>query len=251
MSTKDVISRHGLLKAVPYVACRALQRFMVLDITHVMIQDAEKARPRTNADGVECRFIAAEEVREFGADASHDLDPSLSDRLEKGYDFCYGGIIDGRLASYCWFALDSIERKHNRASEALASGLALSYPADHAFRYKGFTHPHFRGRGLYAVVATAASIAMQEIGVRYIVSTAEVVNYAAVKSSLRCGYENIGKIAIIGIGDRAWAWTTDLSHRGILFGRAARVVDRDSLGGLPDSGGTVDAEKRGEPLIRI
>lgn len=229
MSVRATWKRHGFIKAVFYTINRVLQRFVMLDITHVMIKDTEKLNSDGQPDDVECRFLTPDEVRDFASDPTNEIDAKLADRLTLGYDFCFGGIVDGKLASYCWLALDSIERDHNRANPSPKSGVAFSYPSDHAFRYKGFTHPDFRGRGLYQIVSGQASIAMSELGVRYVISTAEAVNYSAIKSSQRCNYKTIGYSFLIGIGGRVWVRTPDLRDRGILVGNDAVVLDRNSL----------------------
>ena len=250
MSTRDTLQRHGIVKAIPYAFCRLLQRVILLDITHVMVADAEAAKAPHGQNLLdECRLLSAEEVRRFAADASNDIDPDLAQRLELGYDFCVGGITDGRLAGYCWLALDSVEAEHNRSNENPASGVAYSYPRDSAFRYKGFTHPDFRGRRVYQQLALAASREMAKRGVRYIVSTAECVNYSALKSSYRCGYDHIGYTMLVGFGNRSWVWASDLSERGIKIGRKAEVLHRASLPNAFQENEAGAASTSGEPLL--
>ena len=229
MSINAVRKRHGITKAIQYAACRALQRFVLLDITHVMIQDAQETKSPACELDVECRFLTAGEMREFSSDPANDIDPELPERLGHGYDFCFAGLVDGRLASYCWLALHSIEARHNRSAESIASGIAFSYPKSYAFRYKGFTHPDYRGNRIYQKIGSEASIAMRELGVRFLISTAEVVNFGAIKSSYRCGYKKFGTAVLIGVGDHVYVHSPDLSNRGILIGRDANVLDRNVI----------------------
>ena len=202
---------------------------MVFDVAHLMVQDARKVTvPSDNAD-VECRFISPDEVREFSKDPKCDIDPRIAERIETGYDYCFGGILDGVLVSYCWLALHSIEKEHNQGSDSPRAGIALSYPDAYAFRYKGYTHPDYRGRRLYARVGTEASLAMQELGVRYILSTAEFVNYSALKSSYRAGYDYLGILAVADFRGLRFLKAPKLEDTGICFDTNADVLDRSLI----------------------
>lgn len=211
-----------------------MQRCITLDMTRIMLADAAGITSFPDPQ-LECRFLSSDEVIQFATDPENDIEAQLAARLDLGYDFCFAALVNGELASYCWLALHSIEARHNRSTESDATGIAYSYPEDHAFRYKGFTHPQFRGRRIYERMSAAASVAMRQRGVRYIMSTAEVVNYGALKSSARCGYENIGMSLLLGIGDRVAVFASDLSDRGILVGRKAQVLDRQTLARPPQS----------------
>lgn len=229
MGTNEVRKRFGLGPAIPYGVCRLLQRFMLLDVTHVMIKDVEGIETDYATSPTECRFLDADEIRYFAGDDSNDLDAALADRIDLGYDFCFAGLVDDRLAGYCWLALDSIEQQHNRSGDVFESGIAFSYPTDHAFRYKGFTHPDFRGRRIYQQIGTRASIAMRQHGVRYVISTAEAVNYSALRSSYRCGFEKLGTCALVGLGKRRIVFAPDLSKRKIYLDKQAAVLHRSAL----------------------
>ena len=233
MGVTEIVKHHGILKAVPYAFCRLLQRFVIFDWTHVMIKDVTAVEYGDSNLEVECRFLTEDEVREFARDATNEIDPILADRLKHGYDFCFGGLVDGELAGYCWLALHSIEAEHNRSGESPLSGVAFSYPENCAFRYKGFTHPRFRGQRIYQTIGTEASLAMQELGVQYVISTAEAVNYAALKSSYRCGFRKVGNCVIAGAGERVGVWAPNLTSRGIHIGKTATVLDRASIPEAP------------------
>lgn len=229
MGTNEVRKRFGLGPAIPYGVCRLLQRFMLLDITHVMIKDVTEIDADTSTSPTECRFLDADEVRYFAQDRTNDLDGALAERIDLGYDFCFAGLVDDRLAGYCWLALDSIEQQHNRSGELIESGIAFSYPADHAFRYKGFTHPDFRGRRIYQQIGTQASIAMRQHGVRYVISTAEAINYSALRSSYRCGFEKLGTCTLFGFGGRRFVFAPNLRKRKIFLDKEATVLHRSTL----------------------
>lgn len=230
MSAKEVLARHGIAKAIAYAVFRLAQKVILLDVTQLMVSDAEKLTDEPAEDeAMEVRILTPDEVRNFAREPSNELDGSLAHRLELDHDDCIGSVIDGRLAGYCWIATHSIEARHNRSTESEASGVAFSYPKEYAFRYKGFTHPDFRGRGVYRRVAHVASLEMKKKGVRYILSTAETINYSALRSSYRCGYEYLGLCVLLGWRNTSFVWAADLSDRGIKIGKSAQTLDRDKL----------------------
>jgi len=247
---RQTFRRHGFLKTIPYAASRLLKQFMVFDVSHLMLQDArEVSVPKHNAD-VECRFITADEVRVFAKDPNCDIDPSIAERLATGYDFCFGGILDGTLVSYCWLATHSIEKEHNKDTESSRAGIALSYPDAYAFRYKGFTHPDYRGRRIYQRVGTEACLAMQELGVRYILSTAEFINYGALKSSYRSGYEYLGLLGVADLYGIRFLKAPNLTERGIFFDSNAKVLDRALISNKSHKACSVEAsEDENHPAI--
>lgn len=225
-AVQQVFSRHGALAAAKYTVCRSLQRFMILDITHFMLQDVRAMPKVPHRDDVDCRFLSADEVREFAQDPRCDLPAETADRIAGGHDFCFAGIVDGQLACYCWLALHSIEAANNRSTDNPLSGIAISFPDQFAFRYKGYTHPDFRGQRLYQLMATRAGEAMRHRGIDYVLSSAEVVNFSALKSSYRSGFQYCGRLAVVVIGGKRFVRHPDMSHLGIRFDVNAEVVDR-------------------------
>lgn len=217
----QTFKRHGTRSATLLMAYRCLQRLVPVDVTHFMVQDLQTVPPAHPSNvGIECRFLAAAEVRRFARDASNDLALNLAQRLEDGHDLCFACLVQGQLASYCWFAFQAIEAEHNSPNGHARCGIALSYPAQYVFRYKGFTHPRFRGQGLYSMLASASAMALQKRGIRYVLSTAEWVNFGALKSSYRGGFEYLGRIIVAEWAGRRWVRYPYVEN--IQFDRAAQ-----------------------------
>jgi hypothetical protein len=139
----------------------------------------------------EFRFLAAGEVASFAEEASNDLDGQMVERAAGGRDLCFAALCDGRLAAYGWYALDAIEAEHN-------FGVAMSYPSDVAYMYKGFTHPDFRGARLHGIGMGRALRELGQFGVSRLVSTVGWTNEASMKSCDRLGYERLGRIVTTG-----------------------------------------------------
>ena len=220
--------RHGFSRSISYAISCGLKRVMVFDVTHLMVSDLNKVTNPVEVElDIECRFLEPGEVGRFAQDASNDIEPSIVNRLTTEYDYCYAGLVDGELATYCWFALDSVEAEHNSGSDSPLAGVGLSYPDDYCFRYKGFTHPKFRGQRLYQHVAAQSGEALRELGVSKILSTAEWVNYSALKSSYRSGYEYLGILGVVApAGRRFVIKPRGLEEYGIYIDKDAEILDR-------------------------
>lgn len=223
----DALRRHGVLAGISYAVCRSLQRLMILDVTHVMIQDTRALVSADHDDGIEYRFLREADILQFSEDPLADISVDMAARLESDHDLCFAGIIDGKLACYSWFALHSIEAEHNRSSESPLSGMAISFPNHFAFRYKGYTHPEFRGQRLYQRVAVEAAMGLRAMGIDSILSTAEIVNFSALKSSYRSGFQFLGHLAVAVIAGKRFTYYPDLSQHGIRFDKDADVGERD------------------------
>lgn len=208
------------------IAYKALRKASLLDVTHLMQLKDVKLLPNDHLhSGVDFKWLAADDVRHFSA-PEYELSRELGERLQPGRDGCYAAFLDGRLAAYAWFAIGSIEAEHNR-SRSLESGVAISFPSEMAFMYKGFVHPEFRGRRLYGHICTGALESLKQRGVTSIISTAEWTNHAALTSCRRAGFEELGLIWRCGRPPLAWTLAARRGKRlGIRFARDAVVVPR-------------------------
>ena len=220
--------KYGTLAVVHEVAYKLAQRVMTLDVTHLMRLSSERVSlPDDDPGEFTFQFLTAEDVRRFSG-ANNGLSAELAGRIELGRDFCFAALSKDRLAAYAWYALGSIEAEHNRGGKS-ASGVAMSFPDDMAFMYKGFTHPDFRGRSLYGFVNARALEALRPRGVTTVISTADWTNWSALNSCWRLGYEDLG--LVWRGGWEKWMFTgapRQGKTLGIEFGRDARVHSRES-----------------------
>ncbi len=213
------------------IGYRLLQRVVTLDVTHLMLlqqQDtacsAQEIEPRANF-----RLLTPADVRHHCWDRLNDLEPGLAPRLSSGLDYCMAAIVDGRLASYAWYAIGSIEAEHNRGGSP-HSGTALAFPPAFAFLYRGFTHPQFRGRGLYAAVHAAALEALAPHGVNALLATADWTNLPALRSCARIGFRSLGRIWRFGVSRHvAGVYPIAAKIYGVRVGNSAAVHPRAPL----------------------
>ena len=81
--------------------------------------------------------------------------------------------------------------------------------------FKGFTHPEFRGRGLYGMVNGLAIRNLSDKGITHVLSTMDWTNRAARKSCRRLGFTELGLIY-------RWGWGrgmhTNAFHTGQSLG---------------------------------
>ncbi len=161
------------------------------------------------------RFLRAEEVRRFAENPDLKLSSELAARIEAGRDMCFAALEGERLAAYGWYAIDCIEGEHN-------FGVPMSFPADAAYMYNGFTHPDYRGLRLHGRVMGLALKALQAKGVTRLVSTVDWTNHPSLRSCQRLGYERLGRIVTIG-GELAMVLKSPVAamSRGVRFGRQA------------------------------
>lgn len=218
--------RYGVLRMLHELIYKLAQRVMTLDITHLMRLDLEHVCLRTDEPpDIEFRFLTSDEVARF-AKPENDITPDLTDRVELGRDFCFAALANGRLAAYAWYALGSIEAEQNRG-DTVSTGVAMSFPDNMAFMYKGFTHPDFRGKGLYGYVNAKALEELQARGVSTVISTADWTNWSALNACWRIGYQNLGLVWRGGWGRLMF---TVAPRKGkslhIRFGRKAVVQSR-------------------------
>ena len=223
----QVMQRHGVYAASQFAAYRSLQRLIPMDVRHFMIQDLQLVRNVERRSNVDCLFLTSAEVREFARDPSNDLSAEIADRLDGRHDLCFAGIVDGRLACYCWYAFHSIEAEHNSSHGDPAFGIAISFPEEYVFRYKGFTHPEFRGQQLYSVLASQAAGHLRDHGVSFVLSATEWVHFNELKSCYRSKFDYVGIAAVAEFGGRRFVRYPSMPD--VDFDEDAEVLERSEL----------------------
>jgi len=164
----------------------------------------------------EFRFLGAEEIRRFSTNPGLKLAQALADRIEAGRDFCFAALEGDKLAAYGWYALDCIEAEHN-------FGIPMSFHANTAYMYNGFTHPDYRGLRLHGRTMGLALRTLQAQGIMHLISTVDWKNEASLRSCDRLGYHRLGRIVTVG---HTQPMVLRFPHQavslGIQFGHQAR-----------------------------
>jgi ribosomal protein S18 acetylase RimI-like enzyme len=204
------------------VASRSAQKLLRLEMNEMLWLEgaALPSAIEANSD-FEFRFLTVDELAHFANDLANDLDAAFAARVSSGHDLCFAAIAQqGQLASYSWYALGSIEAEHHL-------GVAMSLPADVAYMYKAFTHPDFRGRRLYGTIVAMALRSLARRGVTKLITSIEWTNFASLRSCQRLGFQNLGRLSVIGPQQYRISFTPRAARsRGVRFGRSANVQQR-------------------------
>jgi len=220
--------QYGTAAAVHWVADRLGRRLLGALSVRVVWLDADRLPGWIQPDpDLDFRFLEPEEVRCFAEDPDYELEAAMAGQIEHGGDLCFGVFAGGRLATYGWYALGGVEAEH-------AMGVAMSFPSDVAYMYKGLTHPDFRGRRLHALAMGLALRELAEHGVTKLVSLVETTNFASLRSCARLGYVDLGRRISLGWGRfRLVRAPRAAKQLGVGFGKHARPgTARPALAGV-------------------
>lgn len=190
----EVRRQNGTGAMLRWVAYRSAQRLVDVKVGHVLWLEVANINDSLRPDAAYTfRFLSAEEVRAFSPEAEGSLPPAMADRIAAGNDFCFAALAGPRLAAFGWFALGNIEPEHN-------AGTALSYPADVAYMYNGFTVPDFRGQRLHGLVKALGLRALADRGASKLLSTVDWTNWSSLRSNFRLGCIDLGRTGAVRLG---------------------------------------------------
>lgn len=222
----SIAAQYGLRAAGQWLLARGAVRVLNLRVNEVVWLDAgrlpsEIARPA----GYQFRFLTPDEIHGFQG-AENQLDAADVARAQGELDCCFAALAGDRLAAYGWFAMESVPAAH-------CDGVALSFPQDVAYMYKGLTHPRHRGQRLHGyVMQLALQSLFRRRGVKYLVSTVDWINWASLKSCDRLGYQRIGRMVAWGWGRFSGLRTPHAARdRGVRFGHQADLTSRRAATG--------------------
>ena len=216
----EVRRKYGAWAVVQLLTDRALNLVANVIISNLICVDADSAGEPPGSDPrFDFRILSPDELAAFGQDPVYEVEPAFVVRASRGHDVCFAALDGPRLASYGWFALGCIEREHCE--------VAMSYPAHVAYSYKGFTHPDYRGQGLYAAVKRRALQALAARGVTTFISSINWTTWASLRSNDRLGYRKLGRLVLIELGGRRLAfWPRGHNELAIRFGQQADLSQR-------------------------
>ena len=193
--------RHDLWGTVRHVIDRLAHRTLNVDFSRMLWLDAERlALPAADQSVAEFHFLAPDEVGRLAADPDNHLNPAMADPAFSGGGLCLAALVRGRVAAYGWFALGEVDPRH-------CGGVSLSLPPEVAYFYNGFTHPHFRGRGLYGQLMSRGLRALMNRGVRHLVASVAWSERAGTAELPASGLHRFGRLS----GDRSRPVATGLS----------------------------------------
>ena len=221
----NVRRHYGTAAALHWLTERSLEKTVQLEVSNLSCLDQnQRAASAATARGLNselsCRFLTPVEIAAFGMDPTNDLAVDFASRTSAGLDYCFGIVDRQRLAAYSWYALRSIEGVHH-------VGVPMSFPANMAYMYKAFTHPDYRGKGLYGIGVSKALEALASRGITRLVTSINRVNFASLDGCRKIGFKSLGNLWTLGTGTRRIAWAPRAARQlGIQFGSRVTVADR-------------------------
>lgn len=213
--------------ALAWIAYRAAQRAIVLDVTHLLWLEPGAVRELPPVDSQwSFRFLSADEVAGHALDPANSLSLGLAHRLRAQHDLCFAALTGEVLAAYIWLALGSIEAEQHRGRRP-DPGLALSFPPDVAFVYHAFTRADYRGRRLVPHCLARALAELAPLGVGQLFSTTDWTNTAALRSFRRLGFHDLGRVWRWGLPSQIYTHVPRAAgERGVLFEPQAIIQPR-------------------------
>lgn len=209
MSILRTLRRHGLTKTLQRGLYRVAQRFIVLDITHLMMLDANDVVAPASADDLTFDFLTPDDVSLLSRDETNGLNAAMSDRMSREGDFCLAAFTNAQLVGYAWFAFERVGADCNQGESSL-TGVGIAFPASVCFMYKGFVRGEFRGRRIYGRLMSRALTLLSGRKITGILSTADWTNFAAHKSCYGIGYRYLGLVWRFGHPRRMFTVTPKL-----------------------------------------
>jgi hypothetical protein len=105
-------------------------------------KQAEAAAPAASepAIPIEIRHLHHAELARYGREPEYEISAPFIDEIAQRDDLCFGAFVDGKLASYRFFALQPT---------AIDRYLRFHFPARWIYAYKAFTLPSWRGKRLH------------------------------------------------------------------------------------------------------
>ena len=180
-------SKFGVRCAIKGLAYRVAQRLCRLQVGYILVQSlAALPKAPSQVGWFEYRWLTADDVRRHAVDRANDLDAAMAPLLENEQNFCFAAMDGPVLASYCWYALESIPGEHSL-------GVGLSFPTDTVYFYKAYTHPGYRGRGLHPAAMREAASFFAERGVSRLVAIVEYANWPSLRSHAKLGFRLAGR----------------------------------------------------------
>jgi hypothetical protein len=210
---------YGPTATAYWLGSRIIEKLLRLEASELLYLDVVDLPSSIEIDSeFTFRFLTLSEVTRFSQNPSNNLAKDFVARTESRHDLCLAALHREQLASYSWYAMNSIEGLDH-------IGVPMSYPTNVAYMYNAFTHPEYRGRRLYGAGIALALRKLTQQGVTNLITTINCSNFASLRSCRRLGFSNLGRIWTLGRGARRLALTPRAARqRDISFGKNSRTL---------------------------
>lgn len=200
---RDMIDRHGAASTLYYAAYRGVNRVARTTLWDALVITMDRLDQKILSDP-KCSM-----VQEVGAEAlrryvgqTNTLSHEFLDAAAERKDRCFAVFEGEHLANYGWYASQPTELVE------LGRDMLLAFDPAYVYMHNGFTDPKNRGQRLHAISMAVALATVCREGRKGMVSYVATSNFASLKSCERMGYERVGRIASVKVGDKVRALVT-------------------------------------------
>jgi hypothetical protein len=194
----QLLAHHGARAAAWHAALRTANKLLPLEIYRGLVVTMETInRPLlAQKNG---RFLKPSELKQFAKNPENDLDDQQVRAATSRGDQCYAFVEGDTLSSYDWYAM---------YSPAVVGPATVHFSSSYAFRYAGFTHPHFRHDNLQAIGMAKALEALSHDGKKGLVTQVRFSDFDSYASCRRVGFRLFGHALLVKLGGRLLAHAT-------------------------------------------
>jgi len=147
--------------------------------------------------GFSATFAPQEALRDLARNPDNELSLKFVDQALSRGDQCFAICDGGVPVSYGWYSF--------KPAPIGLPGLVLHFDPRYVYRYKGFTHPRYRGQRLHAFGMTLALRHYLSRGFQGLVCYVESINFDSLKSCSRAGYRRFGSVFVLKAFDHSVA----------------------------------------------
>jgi hypothetical protein len=191
------LRRHGLAATLHAYSMRAVNSAVLFRIMRGMyLQQPEPAFLKC-PPGFTATFASQDQLRDLALNPDNQLSLKFVEQALSRRDRCFA-ICDGAVpVAYGWYSF--------QPAPIGLPGLVLRFNPRYVYMYKGFTHPRYRGRRLYAIGMTLALRYYLSRGFHGVVSYVESTNLDSLKASSRAGCRRFGSLFVLKAFDHCVA----------------------------------------------
>ena len=194
------VERYGLVRAWN-MRVMSLLNSWGLEVNYVMTRPLQETDP-VRLDGIDCRLASREELYLACDSGKVELTRQFVDAALSNDDYCCAAFDDGNLVAYAWRT--GLEAPN-------AKGTKVVVGEKQRYGYKVFTHPEYRGRGIYPRIANLADGEFIRRGKVDAVSFTASTNYSSLAADKKMGNRILGVALILKIG----SWTGAFHSPGL------------------------------------
>jgi len=159
--------------------------------------------------GVQLRAMPERDVLALCADAALDLAAENVSRAYANGDLCIAGLVEGRVAGYCWLAFSPLHH---------LDGVWVEFDGRTAWVYKTLVLPPHRGRGIAAALYRFADALCIDRRRDRSLICAESHNRRSMAAARRAGYTAAGHAGYWLRGRKLFTWrSADAKRTGVRF----------------------------------